>query len=170
MAANSDAAALSRTRMPPGDPVLTVKAPKDALQVTAYFPFGLVRDLHWDGKQWVLRFLVPMGVPDGDYEATVLIVLRDGKVEVARAAYTIDSKEPDFEVEAHGVAGLVYLRVRPSKPARRVVAALVANPRRRVELVGAGSEFTGVLRASGPVRVVVADEARNESMRDVVPR
>ena len=172
MAANSDAAALSRTRMPPGDPVLTVKAPKDALQVTAYFPFGLVRDLHWDEKleKWVLRFLVPVGVPDGDYEATVLIVRRDGKVEVAKAQYTIDSKEPDFEVEARRVAGLVYLRVTPSKPARRVVAALIANPRRRVELVGAGSEFRGVLRGSGAVRVVVADEARNESMREVVPR
>jgi len=170
MAANSDAAALSRTRMPPGDPVLTVRAPKDALQVTAYFPFGLVRDLHWDGKQWLLRFLVPVGVPDGDYEATVLIVRRDGHVEVAKAQYTIDSKEPDFEVEARRVAGLVYLRVRPSKPARRVVAALVGDPRRRVELVGVGSDFRGVLRGSGPVRVVVADEARNESMREVVPR
>jgi len=170
MAANSDAAALSRTRMPPGDPVLTVRAPKDALQVTAYFPFGLVRDLHWDGKQWLLRFLVPVGVPDGDYEATVLIVRRDGHVEVAKAQYTIDSKEPDFEVEARRVAGLVYLRVRPSKPARRVVAALVGDPRRRVELVGIGSDFRGVLRGSGPVRVVVADEARNESMREVVPR
>jgi len=172
MAANSDAAALSRTRMPPGDPVLTVKAPKDALQVTAYFPFGLVRDLAWDDKQekWVLRFLVPVGVPDGEYEATVLIVLRDGNLELAKAQYTIDSKEPDFEVEAKKVAGNILLRVRSSKPARRVTAALVADPRRRVELAGAGSDFTGVLHGSGPVRVVVADEARNESVREVVPR
>src|SRR5207244_3556939 len=117
VAAHSDAAALSRTSMPPGDPVLTVKAPKDALQVTAYFPFGLVRDLHWDGKleKWVLRFLVPVGVPDGEYEATVLIVWRDGKVEVAKARYTIDSKEPDFEVEAHRVAGAGFLLVWSSR-------------------------------------------------------
>ena len=172
VAMHSDAAALSRTRMPPGDPVLTVKAPRDAQQVTAYFPFGLVRDLTWDDglKKWVLRFLVPVGVPDGEYDATVVIVLRDGRVELAKAHYTIDSKEPDFEVEAVRVSGGVRLRVRPSKPARRVTAALVANPRRRIELVGSGGEFAGVLRGSGAVRVVVADEARNESVREVVPR
>ncbi len=172
VAEHSDAAALSRTRMPPGDPVLTVKAPKDALQVTAYFPFGLVRDLGWDEKleKWVLRFLVPVGVPDGDYEATVLIVRRDGSIEVAKACYTIDSKEPDFEVEAKKVAGLVFVWVRSSEPARRVTAALVADPKRRIELAGAGSDFTGVLPGSGPVRVVVADMARNESVREVVPR
>jgi len=172
VAANSDAAALSRTIMPPGDPVLTVKAPKDALQVTAYFPFGLVKDLAWDEKleKWVLRFLVPVGVPDGGYEATVLIVRRDGSIELAKACYTIDSKEPDFEVEAKKVAGLVFVRVRSSEPARRVTAAFVADPRRRIEFTGAGSDFTGVLPGSGPVRVVVADMARNESVREVVPR
>jgi Ca-activated chloride channel family protein len=170
--ANADAAALSRTRMPPGDPVLTVKAPKEALQVTAYFPFGLVKDLSWDGKldKWVLRFVVPVGVPDGEYEATVLIVDRDHCVEIAKASYTIDSKQPDFEVEAKAVAGLVFLRVRPSEPARRVVAVLAGNSRRRVELIEEGGEFVGVLRGRGAIRVVVADLARNEAMREVVPR
>jgi Ca-activated chloride channel homolog len=172
VAANADAAALSRTRMPPGDPVLTVTAAEDALQVTAYFPFGLVKDLSWDDKlqKWVLRFLVPVGVPDGEYEATVLIVRRDRFVEVAKASYTIDSKQPDFEVEARAVAGVVLLRVRPSEAARRVFAVLATNPRRRVELVEEGGEFVGVLRGRGAVRVVVADLARNEAMREVVPR
>jgi Ca-activated chloride channel homolog len=172
IAAHRDAAALSRTRMPPGDPVLTVSAPKDAVQVTAYFPFGLVRDLTWDAKldRWVLRFLVPVDVPDGDYEATVVIVKRNGTVELAKARYTIDSTDPEFEVEAKNVDGLVFVHVTSSEPARRVTAALVANPKRRVELTGDGSQFAGVLRGSGPVRVVVADEARNESMREVVPR
>jgi len=36
--ANADAAALSRTRMPPGDPVLTVKAPKDAFAGDGLLP------------------------------------------------------------------------------------------------------------------------------------
>src|SRR2546430_13644686 len=87
VAANADAAALSRKNMPPGDPLLTVNAPRDALQVTAYFPFGLVRDLKWDDKleKWTLRFLMPVGVPDGDYQATVLIVRRDKTIELAKA-------------------------------------------------------------------------------------
>ncbi len=44
MRRHRDAAALSRSAMPPGDPILRVHAPIDAVQVTAYFPFGLVKD------------------------------------------------------------------------------------------------------------------------------
>lgn len=171
VAANSDAAALSRTRMPPGDPLLTVKAPRDVLQVTAYFPFGLVKDLAWDAglEKWTLRFLVPLGVPDGDYEATVVIVRRDRSVELARAPYTIDSAAPDFEVEARSVSGGVHLRVVAAKAARRVTVALVGDPRQRVELLGDGRVFEGVLPAQGAraLRVVVADLARNEASREV---
>jgi hypothetical protein len=60
--------------------------------------------------------------------------------------------------------------VKSSEPARRVTAALVADPRRRVELAPVGTDFVGVLRGSGAVRVVVADMARNESVREVEPR
>lgn len=172
LASNSDAAALSRTRMPPGDPVLTVKAPPDALQVTAYFPFGLVKDLAWDAQleKWTLRFLVPLGVADGDYQATVVIVRRDHTVELARAAYTIDSAAPDFEVEAHTVTGGVQVRVVSAKAARRVTVALAGDPRQRIDLQGDGRVFEGVLPAQGALRVVVADLARNELLREVMPR
>jgi Ca-activated chloride channel family protein len=159
--------------MPPGDPVLTVIAPKDALQVTAYFPFGLVKDLFWDEHQekWTLRFLVPVGVADGDYQAKVIIVHRDHTVEVAAAAYTIDSKEPDFEVEAVlALSGGVHVRVVSAEPARRVTVALASDPRRRVELKGDGRTFEGDLPAQGLLRVVVSDLARNEAAREVEPR
>ena len=172
LAANSDAAALSRRNMPPGDPVLTVVAPKDAVQVTAFFSFGLVRDLRWDERleKWTLRFLVPVNVPDGDYQATVLIVKGDGAIEIAKAPYTIDSKAPDFEVEATRTLSGVHLRVTAAEPSRRVVAALASDPRRRVELSGDGTTFEGDLPAQGRVRIVVADQARNETVREVDPR
>lgn len=177
VAANSDAAALSRTRMPPGDPVLTVKAPHDALQVTAYFPFGLVKDLAWDPglEKWTLRFLVPLGVADGDYQATVVIVRRDHTVLLARAEYTIDSAAPDFEVEARSVSGGVHLRVVSAKAARRVTVALAGDPRQRLELQGDGRSFEGELslppqRGAETLRVVVADLARNEASREVSVR
>jgi Ca-activated chloride channel family protein len=175
VAANADAAALSRTRMPPGDPVLTVKAPRDALQVTAYFPFGLVKDLAWDDKQekWTLRFLVPVGIADGDYEATVVIVKHDQTIEIAKAPYTIDSKEPDFDVEAErAVGGATRIFVISAEPARRVIAALADDPRQRIELQGdpEGRVFEGLLPARGKVRVVVADMARNETAREVEPK
>lgn len=173
VAANADAAALSRHNMPPGDPLLTVNAPRDVLSVTAYFPFGLVRDLRWDEKleKWTLRFLVPVGVPDGEYEAVVVIVRRDKTVELAKAPYTIDSKEPDFEVEtAPALSGGVHVRVVAAEPARRVTVALAQDPRRRIELTGDGRVFEGDLPVTGKLRVVVADLARNETAREVEPR
>jgi Ca-activated chloride channel homolog len=168
LAANVDAAALSRRAMPPGDPLLTVTAPRDATQVTAWFPFGLVKDLRWDDglEKWVVRFLVPIDVPDGEYQAQVVIVKRDGTVELAKASYVIDSKAPDFQVELSGG----FIRVRTSEPARKVTVASVADPRRRVSLRGDGQVFEGHVPAGGRLRIVVADLARNEMAREVDPR
>ena len=59
LAARPDAAALSRDEMPPGDPILTVRAPADARQVTAYFPFGLVKDLKVGRAQRELEDALP---------------------------------------------------------------------------------------------------------------
>ena len=168
LAANSDAAALSRRSMPPGDPILTVNAPRDAAQVTAYFPFGLVKDLRWDGRleKWTVRFLVPVEVPDGEYEARVVIVKRDGTLEMAKASYVIDSRPPVFDVDLVGSR----IRVRVDEPARKVTVALAADPRKRTELSGDGREFQGPLPGPGAIRVVVADMARNETLREVEPR
>jgi Ca-activated chloride channel family protein len=167
LAANSDAAALSRRSMPPGDPVLTVDAPRDALQVTAFFPFGLVKDLRFDERleKWTVRFLVPTDVPDGAYEAQVVIVKRDGALELARASYVIDSRAPDFEVDFAGPR----IRVRVNEPARKVTVVLAADPRRRTVLRGDGREFEGERPGIGRLRVVVADLARNEAAREVEP-
>jgi Ca-activated chloride channel family protein len=168
--ARPDAAALSRDEMPPGDPVLTVAAPADARQVTAYFPFGLVKDLAWDARtqSWKARFLVPKETPDGAYQARVFIVRADGTTEIVTAPYQIDSTAPDFDVEAEATSGGVRLTVTTAGPAREVVVALVSNPRRRVTLArdADGTTFTGVLPLpAGPheLRVVVADAARNEA-------
>ena len=170
LVARPDAAALSRDEMPPGDPILTVRAPADARQVTAYFPFGLVKDLKWDARagSWKTRFLVPTEVADGDYQTRVLVVHADGAQQMVTASYRIDSTAPDFEVETEPTAGGVRITVTTAGGAREVVVALTANPRRRVYLTrdAGGSTFTGVLRLSPgeyQARVVVADNARNES-------
>ncbi|MCZ7582070.1 MAG: hypothetical protein M5R36_01365 [Deltaproteobacteria bacterium] len=75
---------LSQANIPPGDPVLSVAAPADAQNVTAYFPFGLVKALRYDEIRghWSVRFLVPRDVPDGTYIIRVRIVHADGRVEV----------------------------------------------------------------------------------------
>jgi len=163
-------ASVSRPVMPPGDPVLSVLAPRGARSVTATFPFGLVKDLTWDPytEQWQTRFLVPKGTPDGDYAVPVAIVHADGRQESAMASYRVDSTVPDFELAVEPVAGGVSVRVRTAEPARRVTVALTENPRVRVELqdTGDGLTFYGTL-ALPPgrhrLRVVVADTARNEA-------
>jgi Ca-activated chloride channel family protein len=169
LAQDSGAAALSRRRMPPGDPILTVAAPTDAVQVTAYFRFGLVRDLKWDARleRWTVRFLVPKGTPDGEYDVPVLIVLPDGSMTVEMARYVVDSREPGFSVTATRVKGGVRVRVETAELSRRAVAVLGKT---RVELRGDGRAFEGLLRgaSAGRLRVVVADLARNEGEREVL--
>jgi Ca-activated chloride channel family protein len=168
-------AGMSRSVMPPGDPVLTVKVGPQARLVTAYFPFGLVKDLAYDaaGERWQTRFLVPKDVPDGEYHVPVVVTLADGRTEVIDAKYRIDSAEPDFDVEAKPVAGGVELRVVGREALRHVTVALVDDPGVRVELTATGDGRTFFGRISLPsglhrLRVVVADEARNEA-DDVLP-
>lgn len=168
--AHKDAVALSRDTMPPGDPVISVRAPEDTRSVTAHFPFGLVRDLTFDptADAWRVRFLVPKDVVDGAYEAVIVIVRADGGVEIARARYTIDSSAPDFLVETIAAPGGVMVKVTTRDAASLVTVADVADPRKRLDLIASdasGTVFQGFVAAdvAGSLRVVVADKARNEA-------
>jgi hypothetical protein len=124
-----------------------------------------VKDLRWDDRleRWTLRFLVPVDVADGTYEARVVIVKRDGTLELATASYLIDSCAPDFDVELVGSR----IRIRVNEPARKVTVASARDPQRRRVLEGDGRVFEGEVPASGRLRVVVADLARNEGVREV---
>lgn len=170
LAAHKDAVALSRSAMPPGDPVLSMRAPADALQVTAYFPFGLVKDLTYDAhaEHWRVRFLVPKGVVDGEYVVKIVILHADGSVEVAEIPYTIDSLGPDFEVVVEEVDGGALMKVVTAEVARLVTVAPVDDPGARVELQDLGDgvhfeAFVPLMPGSHRVRIVVADAARNEA-------
>jgi len=92
---------LSRQLIPPGDPIISVGAPADAARVTAYFPFGLIKDLAWDPKRevWRGRFLVPAGIPDGVYTVLVAVELENGQVVYDRIHYVLDSRAEEFIVE-----------------------------------------------------------------------
>jgi Ca-activated chloride channel family protein len=174
LTARTDAAALSRMNMPPGDPILRVHAPRDATRVTAMFPFGLSQDLAYDemSECWMTRFLVPADVPDGTYEVRVVIILADGSVKVALAHYTIDSHEPSLDVEAKAASDGVDIRVMADEPALEVRVAAV-NDLRNTRWLAPRSDrrtFEGHL-ALAPghyrLRIVVADLARNESEREI---
>jgi Ca-activated chloride channel family protein len=161
---------VSRQSMPPGDPILTVNAPQSARTVTAFFPFGLVKDLVYDPMReaWQTRFLVPKTVVDGDYQVPVLVVLADGSVQNLVANYRIDSQSPDFETHLEPKDDGVRIEVVAKEPLREVVVALQGRPATRVYLERSadGRVFTGWMALeSGKhlLRVVVADDARNEA-------
>jgi Ca-activated chloride channel family protein len=172
-AAHKDAVALSRDDMPPGDPILSVRAPKDAVQVTAHFPFGLTKDLEWDthDEQWKVRFLVPKDVVDGSYVARVVIVRADGTIEVAQAPYKIDSAEPDFLVTTTQLGSNLLVQVEASAGVTGVQLGRVGDPSLRVALV---QTTPGVFVAIVPLaagvhqlRLVAVDSARNEADRTI---
>jgi Ca-activated chloride channel family protein len=91
---------LSRQQIPPGDPIISVAAPADARRVTAYFPFGLIKDLRYDEirTMWRGRFLVPEGIKDGEYSIRVAVELRSGRVISHRMKYVLDSQAEEFVV------------------------------------------------------------------------
>jgi Ca-activated chloride channel family protein len=165
-------AELSRTEMPPGDPILTVKAPSQARKVTAYFPFGLVKDLVYDpiAEVWQTRFLVPKSVPDGEYQVPVAILHVDGRLERITATYRIDSTKPDFVTTLTPTEDGVAILVQAKEPLREVVVFDPAS-RLRVYLTSDltsndGLSFTGQLSLSSGkhlLRVVASDIARNEA-------
>lgn len=91
---------LSREEIPPGDPIISVRAPRDARRVTAYFPFGLVKPLTFDtvSGAWRGRFLVPLWVKDGYYDVIAAVEFADGRVLRREVRYRLDSKGNDFDV------------------------------------------------------------------------
>jgi Ca-activated chloride channel family protein len=172
--ANADAAALSRFNMPPGDPVLRVRAPRTARRVTASFPFGLTLDLEWDAftELWSTRFLVPKDVADGTYEVPVVIEHDDGRIEATRVRYTIDATEPSFELDVRPAPGGVTLRVTSAEPVLEVRATREGVSSSAVALSAGDEPGTFVATLALPpglhrLRVVVADAARNEMDRSI---
>ncbi len=97
---------LSRNEIPPGDPFIAVYAPRTAKRVTAYFPFGLVKDLRYDEPRdaWRGRFLVPAGIPDGWYPIEVVIEMPDESLYRHRQLYHLDSSGAEVVTNFEGAS------------------------------------------------------------------
>jgi hypothetical protein len=94
-------ASLTPQRIKPGDPVLTIPAPRDAVAVTAFLPFGEVKDLvpTSRGAEWTTRFLVPRSVNDGVYWIHVVATTATGESTWYRISYTVDTTAPVLVVD-----------------------------------------------------------------------
>ncbi len=97
-------ASLTPARIKPGDPVLAIPAPEGSVAVTAFLPFGEVKDLVLDERSglWTTRFLVPRSVRDGVYWIHVVATGRNGASDWFRISYTVDTTAPVMTVELDG--------------------------------------------------------------------
>jgi Ca-activated chloride channel family protein len=102
-------------RVRPGDPVVTVRAPRDARSVRVHLPFGgAPAQARWDDEReaWSARFLVPSGTADGSYPICVEITARDGSVEKLPLSIGIDTHAPQMLAWASAVKAGQPLRLR----------------------------------------------------------
>jgi len=94
-------AAVLPNRVKPGDPELRISAPNTAAAVRVRLPFEFQeRDAEWDARsgEFVLRFLVPSGWPDGSYQAQISVQHRDGRIEQSSAPIRVDTAAPAVQL------------------------------------------------------------------------
>ncbi len=178
--------ALLRPRViKPGDPVLTIRAPEDTERVSVVFPFGETKPAAYDPERglWACRFLVPVGMEDGDYEAIVILTDGDGRQVRERKSFVIDSQPPSLDVAlgtGRALAGeAVQVRVDAPPDTGQIVASLLRPGGGELLRVpvrwDAGEKLsTGVLQLPEalppgvyPVFVHATDFAANETGRRV---
>jgi len=95
-------AAVSPSRVKPGDPTVRVRAPRDA-KVRVFLPaWGEVKQARWseDDGLWLARFLVPADTRDGTYPVKVEIDHADGRREFVSQTISIDTAAPAFAARA----------------------------------------------------------------------
>jgi Ca-activated chloride channel family protein len=80
----------------PGDPVLRVRADESIKDVTAVFPFGLVRRMTYiKGEDvWETRFIAPREMSDGVYRCRLILVDSLGRAYQEEKSFIIDSRPP----------------------------------------------------------------------------
>ena len=97
-------ASISPDHLQPGDPEVRIPAPADAQSVVVVFPFGETKLAAWENDArggagwWVARFLVDAHTPDGTYEIMVRITHHDGRVEIMKLPYVVDTQRPNLDV------------------------------------------------------------------------
>ena len=89
-------------RVQPGDPVIHVRAPRDAKVWVSLPSFQIHKRARWDGELgvWTARFLVPAGTPDGSYPIQIEIRHADGQLEQLAQRISVDTHAPAFAASA----------------------------------------------------------------------
>jgi Ca-activated chloride channel family protein len=178
-------------RVKPGDPELRVAAGPTAVAVRVALPFEpSPRDAVRDARRgdFVLRFLVPPGWPDGSWEARVTVVHGDGRVEERTAPIRVDTTAAAIAVVAAPAAvrpgDALRLALKPALPLGRL-ASLASRPGGAANALKGAMEVKEVLvrapwgevvraRMEGPIGLwvaalrVPADAVEGEAELEVV--
>ncbi len=118
-------------RVKPGDPEIRVPAARSARRVRVWLPFDAapveaVRDFDAPGE-WVARFLVPSGWPDGSYPVRIAIDHDDGAREEREGALRVDTRAAAIAVVGAPEAapgGELTVAVKPALPLGTLAATL----------------------------------------------
>ncbi len=172
-------ASLSPDEIQPGDPEIKIPAPQDARSVVVSFPFGETKLAVWDDEanSWMARFLIDQATADGEYSVRVMITHADGRLEVIKLPYTVDTKAPMVKVTAiRDLTGYKLVARQQANGARkdadRVEVLLPDGSILRLTQVAWG-KFEGhwdssLLAAPVSLRVVARDPALNQSTSELV--
>ncbi|MEW6212891.1 MAG: VWA domain-containing protein, partial [Acidobacteriota bacterium] len=114
----------------PGDPVLKVRADASITEVTAVFPFGLVKRLEYlkDEGVWETRFIAPREMTDGVYHCRLILVDKQGRAYQEEKSFVIDSRPPRLQPslsQTRARAGEeIAITVRADSDTRRIAARI----------------------------------------------
>ena len=167
------ATSVSRTYTPPGDPLLTVDAPRSSRSVIAVYPWGEAVAMQWDElrQRWYDRFLVPRDVSDGAIEILIFVYSSDGSVNRRMVPMVVDSAADEFNAWVEVFNGQTRLTLVPEEPLRSILAQPVGRPELQKRLnvvVDQDDEYTIEFPGTwDTVEVVVTDRAMNTRVQKV---
>ena len=164
----------------PGDPVLRVRTDAAITAVFAVLPFGETLPLRYlpQEKVWAGRFLAPAWLPDGTYQARLLLTDKDGNGYQEDKSFVIDSHAPRLRAIVNRQQVLageeLKLSVTADSDTLRLTAKMYGAQPVALRWSDADKANTGRLRvpqglASGKyiVTVTAEDFAHNQSSAEI---
>ncbi len=165
----------------PGDPVLKVRADASINEVTAVFPFGMVKRLEYlkDEDVWETRFIAPREMTDGVYYCRLILVDRQGRAYQEEKSFVIDSRPPRLQPSLSQTrvrAGEeIAITVRADSDTRRIAARIFGGSPVAIVWDAKAKANVGQLRIpaglpSGTytIQVTAEDFAHNLSVTEIM--
>ena len=158
-------------RVRPGDPLISVMAPRDTQKIVAILPTGEVKTLLWNEatKAFEARFDVPTYALDGDYTVQIVILDALGNRRRLVMNFAVDTSAPSGNAGLFWKDGAPKLRLESDAQTDRVSAFTPWNARVELRRDESGA-FTAPLEIplewrekAAQIRFVLTDKAHNRT-------